>query len=284
MFFSRHNVCVLGSLFAIVASFGYSNRVAAVSVDSSRLETTATAETVRRVERAKGSTDISDIPLGVRRRLEQAFEIPISLEWPYVNEDRRTRDQPQLEFSLQPNTSLRKSLGQFCDSTSGALTWEFRSGVLVVRAPADAGGVENNLDTRVSLNLAGVSTWTAFKALARAINSKPLVARRIDIYPSFIGHSKKGPDNFRNDSSISLDLEDVTAREALCAIIAASPLELSYTYWLFYRPELNPEPDPISKIRIQLYEEGKHYTTHERISEEEMRQYLQEFSEMQGKN
>lgn len=265
-----------------VFAFLISGYATAVPLDESILGKSATTDAVKRAESAKGSSSVSDIALGVRRRLQRAFEVPICIEWPYVNADRTTPDQPQLDFSIEANSPFRSNLDRFSESTDGKLVWEFANGALIIRAPSEAKDTENNLDTIVSLDLSGVSTWHALMALVKVINADPIAGRPIGVSPVFNASGKAGPDRFRNDFSVVLNLENVTAREALCAIIAASPFEMTYSYWLYYRPEMFPDFKPVSHLSIELFLEGKPHPLREGISREQMMLYYEDSKEMRG--
>lgn len=249
----------------------------------------ADAEEKRVANRRYGHVRLQDSTLVVagslmaaRREIAGTYEVPVSFEWPYVETDRSNLKQTDISLSIQTGQTLAQTLDMFVSETRGALRWGRVHGILCLRPPDSATQVENGLDITVSLQLDSVSTWDAFKALANAINADPVGGRRIQIYPSFTSSGMAAPPKFRGDNSITLDLQDVSAREAACAIMAMSPLELSYRYSNHYEPVRFPGSRPISIMSIQVYVNGISYYTHDTMPRAELVQYMEEHHAMEG--
>jgi len=188
--------------------------------------------------------------------IDQAFGVPLCFEWPYVEADRTPTPQPEAVLTLRLGQPLTSALDELMATSGGRLKWQRVGGsICVVATPQPGDMVENNLDVRVSLKVEGVSTWEALKALGRAVNRNPVKGRRLTIGLDFLRRGSAPPKGFAEDNSISLDLDNVTAREAACAIIAASPLQIAYTYWNYYRPQLSPDSTPSSVLSLSLWRE-----------------------------
>lgn len=173
--------------------------------------------------------------------LRRSFDVPVSYEWPYVDENGVALPWPDIDPWLDGDEDLRSALEMLPTATKGKLSWSEIRGNICILPPVDANGTENTLDTVVSLQIQNGSTWDALKQLALEINRGVSLNRRTRFFPRFLVHSREGPPEFREGNKVSLDLKDVTAREALCAIIHESPFEMAYSYSTHYRPDISPK-------------------------------------------
>jgi hypothetical protein len=188
------------------------------------------------------------------RKIGEVFRVPISFEWSYIHDDRSEMDTPEISFAIQKGETLVSTLDRFCAATEGRLRWERLSGIICLRPTGDGGMTESLLDIPVSLQLQGVSTWEAFLELARAVNAKlpnerflrPSVPFSDGILP---------PPELRDVRTVTVDVTNVTAREAACAIMAASPFKMAFWYSNFYRPDAGPSARPSSDILLWVYDE-----------------------------
>jgi hypothetical protein len=189
------------------------------------------------------------------RTIRESFRVPISFEWSYVNDDRSEVDNREFKFAVQAGETLELTLDRFCVAAGRQLQWRRINGVICVWPTGVGGKVESTLDSNVSLKLEGVSTWEALLELARVVNATPSVNRTL--MPSAEPRQDQyvPPLALREEKSISLALTNVTAREAVCAIMAASPLQMEFTYSNFYRPNSTKPRMPSSSLSFRAFDE-----------------------------
>jgi hypothetical protein len=145
---------------------------------------------------------------------------------------------------------LTSCLDRFVAASRGLLTWTtIRGNIVVVPKKQREDEMLNAMDTKVSLEVKSASPWDAFKALEKAVNSAQRAARKIQIVPDCLRDVRKPFAEFAESHSISFKLDNVTAREAACAIMAASPIPLAYSY-----VDSFSEPDTLV---IFMYKDGK---------------------------
>lgn len=212
-----------------------------------------------------------------------AYGVPINWEWSYVDATKQPLPGADLIPEVLPGDSLRSALDAMSRKSNPKLILEEISGNLCIRAPFDASEpVVSALDSKVTFTVLNASTWDAMIALARAINESGDTAPMTLIHPMFDVHSRKAPPGFRDASDISLEFDDVTAREALCTIIEASPFEMSYRYWNYYRPLRFPNSKPEARIYISLYFDGGFYRLEERQTAEDITLYAEDYAKMKA--
>ncbi len=169
---------------------------------------------------------------GVFNELLYVFDVPISFEG--LPESGRSTDiatQPQIAFPITKGERLGPCLDRFMEATKGALRWDVIHDQIVIFPARQAGDPPiDNLDVIVSLEVHDASVWEACCALGRAINQNSKSDYKLTFFPS-------GPDEVRNpypaivdDRVVTVSVSDVTAREALCAILSQAPVPLSYRY------------------------------------------------------
>lgn len=187
--------------------------------------------------------------------VRDSFRVPISFEWSYVNDDRSEVENRDFTFSVREGESLGLTLNRFCEATKGQLQWRRIHGIICVWPTGVGGKSESALDTLVSLKLEEVSAWEAILELARIINSAPSVDRTV--MPSAEPRQDQyvPPIALREGKSISIALTNVTAREAICAIMAASPLRMEFTYGNYYRPNSAKPRTPSSSLSLRAFDE-----------------------------
>lgn len=206
--------------------------------------------------------------LFIVRDISEIFRVSISFEWSYVNEDRSEADYPKIKFRIKRGETLAAVLDNFCAATEGRLRWGTIRGIICIWPADTALEMENLLDVRVSLKVDQLSTWHAWLELLRAVN-KMVPADRY-IVPGVQGFQDQyiPPWILRDDRSISFDLVDVTAREAACAIMAASPVHAEFRYWTYYRPDLN-SASPTAQMSLWPYDENHKLITESAYTLEE---------------
>ena len=218
--------------------------------------------------------------LSIQRYLNLSFRVPVSSEWPYIDSIGIAAPWPHTQPWAQSGDSLEIALNELPAVTGGKLTWRQIRGNICILPPVDAKGTENTLDTVVSIKIQNTSTWEALKALAGEINRSASIDRRTVIYPNFTAFGIAGPTGFRGGNEVTLELENVSAREVLCAIIEKSQFEMAYRYWTHYRPDISSTSKRTARIRIVLYEDGTTWRSREQMSIEEILLYQSESATM----
>lgn len=211
----------------------------------------------------------------IASRLAIVYGAPLCFEWPYVNDWRGGLEVRDVKFEIGPDQTLRSALDMFREKSDGKLLWDLVYGSICIRASDGAPDSENLLDLNISLSLDGVSTWDAMQELAHEINERATNGRQILVSPRALSTGYGPPDAFRNDIGIRLDLENVTAREALCAIIQASPLEMSYKYANHGPSQRYPNANLRGLLRITFHENGQRmrYQGQDRLTQSELNQW-----------
>lgn len=212
--------------------------------------------------------------------LEEAYGVPICIEWPYVSQDRDATMEPKLVLELDSKKSLATAVSELTTVSEGRLIVDRIKGVFVVRPPNSDGAQENVLDTRISLSISGVSTWEAIKLIILETNLRGNPTRRLEVWPEFLSDGSAVVPGFAEGEDISLDIKNTTVREALCEIFHASQVALSYTYTNYYRPELFPSSAPISRLNLRFFKDGKPFRTDARMPRTELKRWMGEMEEI----
>lgn len=214
-------------------------------------QTVATTESIRDASRDESRLSYRMWTTMIGR----TFKVPINFEWAYVEADGASVSLPKAEFRIEPGETLSQVLDRFCLVTDGQLQWGRIRGTICVWPSGKTGQIDSLLDTIISLKLNGVSTWDALLELSKTVSlsSGPERALVPEAHP--MQDEYMPPAQLRDIKGITLELENVTAREALCAILAASPLRLEFTYWDSLRPD-RPFRPMVSNISIWAYDES----------------------------
>ncbi len=242
--------------------------VAAVGDATEELEATAK-------EPISGTKDAASMYGIAFNKLHRVFDVPISFEnIPDLGRSVPIAAQPQIALTVSKGDKLDQCLDRFVGATAGTLTWDVIHDQIVIFPVRQAGAPPvNNLDVVVSLEVSDASVWEACCALGRAINQNSKSDYRLTFFPA-------GPDEFRNpypaivdDQVVTVSVSGVTAREALCAILAQSPVPLSYTY--IYRPNSD-------SVDLDYRKDGK-FIFGEVMNEDEMNYWSQKnIEKLQG--
>lgn len=187
----------------------------------------ADLETIRALKPEGGAGHDTDIYI-VLARLRGAYPIPISIESPATNS---AGSRTAIRFSVEKNESLAHSLDKLAAASRGLVRWEIVRGRLCV-LPDDeaAGGAVSPLDALVSLHVEGVSAWEAIKAIAIEVNRQRAFPRPLAVFPGEWNIVERPLAALTEKKEITLAVDAVTAREAICAVLAASSLPLAYKY------------------------------------------------------
>jgi hypothetical protein len=177
------------------------------------------------------------------------FAVPFNLEKLYgvgcVVENARVdggSSAKYVPFKLTANTTVREFLDHAC--SDGTLNWGIVAGAVHLW-PNEAGPAEPEYldDVKVSLNLEGASVLEALKAWALEVNrNRPLYGHGVRVYnhaareklnrPADATGYHATPASLTRGGAVTLAVEGVTAREALCAIQshAREWVRLRYTH------------------------------------------------------
>ncbi len=200
--------------------------------------------------------------------LTDAYGVPVSYEHSYVAEDRSTLEGVSVDYALIEGETLREALDKLCANSGGRFVWKRIRGILCVIPSAQNEKVESALDTTVTIHVDNVSTWDAILALGMAVNEREAADRMLRFYPQgneYLNH----PVAFRNDKTLSIHLDGVSARDALCAIMAASPFQMRYSYQNYFNPVRYPSSVPNASISLWFFENGMLYKRYsDRMREE----------------
>lgn len=214
--------------------------------------------------------------LYIHSHIQRAYGVPASFEWPYVLETRSSEPAPSIEFEFKDSEPLSAVLDRLVLKSKGRLKWETLRDSIVIRPESSGGAMENNLDVTVSVSLKGVSTWDAVKEVVRVVNRQNKHQRLLDVTPDFLLNGYCAPPGFVEKNDITLKLTNVSAREALCAIIQASCLDFSYTYSNYYRPVRQPNSTPVSHLTLWFFADGKRFRSPELMPRSEIVRWNQE--------
>jgi hypothetical protein len=224
----------------------------AVPPDETAEQIAVTKESVR-IHR-QGQQEFSY--LGWSSAISDLFKVPISFEWSYVNQDRVEEETPRIQLEISPNQTLEQVLDEFCAAAGGRLQWQRIHGVIWIGPKDSEGRTESLLDVVVSLQLEDASVWDAFLELSRVINENTPQGRYIK--PSANPNNDALPPlGFRNEKTVTLDLVNVTAREAAAAIMSTSAFHMKIWYTNFYRVRETNPMKPMAQLSIWAYDE--HY-------------------------
>ncbi len=168
------------------------------------------------------------------KMLFEAYGLPhgISVGSEYTEvSDMERAEAPHIEWSIQRGQACKDSILDFLEKSGGLVEVETHgNGAIWVKPSAQQGPRESALDHVIDLEVTEVSTWEALKVAIEAVNAKP--DGKVDIwpFPLFWLREKSPLPAFVEDKSITLILKSVTARQALCAIAATSPLTFRFSY------------------------------------------------------
>jgi hypothetical protein len=179
--------------------------------------------------------------LSIDENLERLYGVGCVYELQYVSAGRKHSFKDKFApLLLSEDATLRAYLDHLC--SEGRLTWEIVRNAIHIRPTGEIHEKELYLDTvRVSLDLQGASLIEAAKAWATAVNrNRTFPGYGVRVRHPWMGGgsmmrgSKTTPPSLTRPGAVTLKLDDVTAREALCAIQGASTewVALGYSHAL----------------------------------------------------
>jgi hypothetical protein len=175
----------------------------------------------------EGYQYIGDIP----HNIEVVYGVACFLESPFDRENYTgpfpSKERDYVPLVVDEMTDLREFLETTC--SDGKLAWAVVRNALHIWPAKGVNEKVTHLDTTmISLDLSGVSMLDAVKAWALAFNTN----REPAGHGVRVGHAFKHVDPTRNPrvtppsmvapGTVTVKVQDVTAREALCAILGAS--------------------------------------------------------------
>jgi hypothetical protein len=182
--------------------------------------------------------------LSILGTIRDIFNVRISRETPL--EDGRGADTPEkrlLPFEIERGETFEHAIRRLEEASEHHWKFEEIHGVPVVRLNPEVVAERTALDTEISLHVDKASIWDSLCALARAINRKNAAAdptnKPLQIWPSGPEMFKRPAPIIMEDSIVTLDLVEVSARKALCAILESAHGTLAYFY------ERDPDLDHI---------------------------------------
>ena len=178
-------------------------------------------------KRAVSSVESSLYVFHVGRRLVRDFAVPINDEGFFD-----VRGLHRIPYQVNRWERLRTVLDRVIDATGENITYEVIHGqlcVLPVKTHPDE--ILSPLDLRVTVDLGRMSAWEAIKEVTFALNQqKDVLDKPVIAEPEEFVRQKVTAPLFTAPQDFNLSLHDVTAREALCAIFAASESDIDYRY------------------------------------------------------
>lgn len=237
--------------------------IVGISANCSTPPEGAEARTANRADAARAN-ELSDAGgvFSAVSKIQKCFKVPISLEWAYVEEDRSSVETRGFSYSIIVGETLESALDRLCEVSEDHLQWGRIQNIICVWPTGAKGRLESLLDSQVTLELKGSTTWNAILALCKAINTS-VSSDRI-LMPRAEPHQDQylPPMVLRTDTITSLSVSDVPAREALCAIVAAAPVLVEFTYSNFYRPGTASNRGPTATLTIRAYDEDGNILYH----------------------
>lgn len=163
--------------------------------------------------------------------LGKLYRTPLCIEFPFPYKPTPVPGYGIESATTHKEDTFGQAINKVVASSNGKLVFErHHSMYCIVPSDEQSKSTGSNMVRRISLDVEKVSTWEAIKTVILEANKRPVDGRKL-----YVGHSLFRPYNFPpkgfvDDKSISLKLDNVTVREALCAILAESPLSISYRY------------------------------------------------------
>lgn len=243
-----------------------SRAVSAVPTAENAESRVATDDSVRTLVRTPQETTVTSA-ISI---LSKVYRVPISFEYSLVNEDGSDFPLPRTNYRPVSGETLSSALNRLCEVPGGTFGWKRVGGMLCVQPIENIQPVESTLDTKVSFSVENASTWEALMALATAMNQDVTDERVVRIRSYSSDEFLTLPVEFLDEKKFHFSFQDVSARDALCAILAASDFEVSFRYTNNFRPEVYPTLRPTSLVLINVYKNAEPFhRTSDRFREEE---------------
>ncbi len=193
--------------------------------------------------------------------------VPICYEYyPYTRRGRNDCLKTSVPFTISKGDPLDRSLDKLVALSNGLLKYRIiHNQIVILPVKQTDDEIVSNLDVRVSVDFEDVSVWVALKRTVGKANRQQVTDYPTYLYPPGYNHVLQPPSGFTNAHEISLTVEHVTAREAVCAVLAASSLNLAYRY----------SPGSTSDS-LRLYSPGHHRFSAELMTRTQIEWWKQE--------
>ena len=134
------------------------------------------------------------------------------------------------EIRLEKTTTLRQALDAFCKACDGLYTYRLVHGQICLIPVSEAGNpTPSVMDRKLTFAVKKATTEEALNQLFAAYNAQyPKEELKWVTSADQVGW--RMPEPYYTGSGISLNLSDVTLREAICRVFDSSPIWLSYRY------------------------------------------------------
>ena len=202
---------------------------APVVFDSSDLNDIQAARATCRLLNQRGVPLIS-----VPHHLVDAYDVPICREsHPFIGRGTNGLDSTTVQFVIIKEQPLDRSLDKLVDLFNGLLEYRIiHNQIVILPAKQTDDEIVSNLDVRVSVDFEDVSVWEALKEIVKAINRQQMTPYPVLLYLEDVNKIEPLlplPD-ITDIHEITLSMENITAREAICAVLATSPVKMAYQY------------------------------------------------------
>ena len=216
-----------------------------------------------------------------RQRLEGIDLSPdwrgVVVDWTAMDEEGRStiyvpRDKP---FHVVKLSDFEKTRGTVAD-----LAGEYGRLELLHGTPCfiPSNVTDSNLSVPVTLDLENVSTWEALKTVIRQINCHRRFGDDTVVQVRTLGPPNV-PEEFDQVNCITIRVNNVPARDAICMILAQAPLSVGFESRNVYRPDFGEKARKHWKIDIQFYKGNQPIVSTESFSTERARIWSPEVEE-----
>jgi len=132
-------------------------------------------------------------------------------------------------FQITRSTTLREALDEFCIATGNSYIYDVIFNQICV-IPAEKGtALPTVLDLPVSLSNTNATTESAFSELVRVYNSRHPDIEILAFNVTDL-HGYEMPTPYSEAAIVDLEVQELPLRTALCRLMNASPVRLSFTF------------------------------------------------------
>jgi hypothetical protein len=161
--------------------------------------------------------------------IQHVYGVPSYMELEFPSQ----RPDPEVPlyvqgFMIRRNQTLASTLADLVKGTDGLFRWEMIRGQLAIY-PKTPTGTLCYPETKLDFAVQGASTWDALKQLVTLVNKKRMAGPGVEVSRIAMVYWYPPPEFTK--APISVRLESVSFREALCAVLSASPVRIALQYW-----------------------------------------------------
>lgn len=183
--------------------------------------------------------------------IRTVFDVALSLEG--IPEESGHADPSGREvsaFSIRAGESFASVMNRVVAASGDVYKFEVIRGTPVLRPNPEVVKTPSLLDTVVDLEIEGSTIWDALCDLARRVNAKNLAKASKSFYihlqgPEFM---ELPPPVFLEENKVSVELHDVTAREAMCAVMESANQPFTYYFYVW--------PGDFSYVSVVAHDAG----------------------------